>query len=266
MPIPTTICGRGRRRGQRGRAAPPRRPRTLSRVHKNGLLIGRFQITFGGVTHFQNAPGYWLFLQKDTPPVETDTPVATSETLPFTPTDEMDSNGVWYAACGYFNGYVFSGFLPVGPHGEPYYRIDVVDGEPANTPPDGPLAWHVEPRADGVLRIHAAYLQHGALRATQWSIDYDDAPATPAQAATVAVAMPSQGIAVLRYDLDGGFSHNDAINVRLHTRRNDGGTWVYNDTVASGALASIKTATADAECEADATEYPRLWPGRVRET
>lgn len=207
------------------------------------------------------APAVYRFYRSNTgPPSEDDAPFATSATLPSTPADTY-ADGTWYVAVSYFNGLYDSGFLPIGPHGETYTRLEIAGGAVAGNPPAGPADWRLQPRPGGVVRVLAMYWETGVLRAGQWSIGYtvdgsDPAEDTPDQTQEIAAA----GFAVLEYDLPAQ-ADGTTVKVRLQTRRNDGDdetpAWVYSDD------STIQTATADAAGPSAPPSADR-WPGIIQ--
>ena len=175
--------------------------------------------------------------------VEIGTLTAIHETLPATP-DKTFSDGTHYLGCTYFNGLIESEFLPIGPAGEPYLILVVEGGAEVGTPPLAPSEWRLELRASGVVRVVGFYHQEDGYRADAWSIAYTTNGSDPSEdSPTVTVEMPSEGMAVLAYDLPAQ-SNGTTVKVRLQTRRNDGTAgdpdYVYSDGSA------IKTTTADA--------------------
>ncbi len=202
-----------------------------------------------------NAAEYRFYRDNSAPPAEDDAPFATSSTLPATPADAF-ANGTWYISCSYFNGVLDSGFLPLGPRGETYLRLDLAAGAVSGSPPAAPMDWRLEVRPGGVIRIHALYFQSdAALRAGQWSIAYTvdgSNPAADAPDNTKAIA--AAGLAILQYDLPAQ-GDGTTVKVRLQTRRDDG-SWVYSEN------STIKTAVASTGSATAPTGADR-WPGRV---
>ena len=190
----------------------------------------RFRNRFVDTYRVATTAEYRFYRSNVGPPLESDSPFATNATLPFTPTSTF-ADGTWYVSVNYFSGILLSGFLPLGPNGETYLRLDISGGTVLLAPPDGPIVWELEQRAGGVIRIKAYYRQDGSLRATEWAITYTtdgSTPGTPpAVSPTVTVAMPSSGLAVLEYDLPAQ-ANGTTVKVRLQTRRNDG-TWRYSE-------------------------------------
>jgi len=190
------------------------------------------------------------FFSGSVPPVETDTPVATNATLPFTiPTVLLD--GDHYYSVSWFNGCIDSGFLPLGPNGETYRLLRVSTGDEAPLPPFGPMDFRLENLEGGVVRVVASYAQTGALRANEWAIAFTVNGGDPvADAPDVVKTMQPNSVAVLTYSLPAQ-SDGDEVRVRLQTRRS--GT-VYSE----GSI--VRTILAD-DAGPDATLTVEQWPG-----
>ena len=152
-----------------------------------------------------------------------------------------------------------SGFLPVGPRGETYLRLDVSGGSQINNPPLPPLGTQLVRRAGGVVRIVATYAQTGGLRAGEWAISYTvngvDPGTPPAVAPSVTVAMGTSAMEFLSYDLPAQ-AHGTTVKVRMQTRRNDSGTWRYSEG------STVLTSTADATGPT-AAQDGKIWPGKL---
>ncbi len=180
----------------------------------------------------------------------------TNATLPHTPADTF-ADDVWYLAVSYFNGAIDSGFLPIGPAGETYLRMDISGGVATGTPPIAPQEFRIEQSAGGVVRVIGLYLQIDADRAGQWAIAYTtDGSDPPSDTPDLTEAMPASGIAMLVYNLPAA-SHGATVKVRLQTRRLDS-AWVYS------ANSTIQQTTADAQGPA-APPTVEDWPGRLPE-
>ena len=236
----------------------PFQPRSQLAIRKVNKL--KFRASFVGLYHNFGTAEYRFYRSNTAPPVETDTPFATNASLPYTPVD-LFADGIWYVSVAYYNGILTSGFLPLGPNGETYIRIEISGGVVLQTPPNPPISWELELRPAGVIRVKAFYQQTGSLRATQWAITYTTNGATPgtppAVSPTVSAAMPSSGAAVLEYDLPGQ-ADGTTVKVRLQTRRNDGGTWRYSEN------SIVKSLVADAAGPI-APLVLQPWPGRLPE-
>ena len=185
-----------------------------------------------------NSAVYRFYRSSTAPPEEGDEPFATNATLPYTPADTY-ADGTWYLSMSRFNGIYDSGFLPLGPTGETYLRLDLSGGVEVNSPPAGPLQWHIENTGGGVVRIIAVYLESGTLRAEQWAIGRTFDGSTPAaDTPDETVTMPTSGLAVLQHDL-AAQADGTTVNVRLQTRRFDS-SYIYSED------SEVKTITADA--------------------
>jgi hypothetical protein len=208
-----------------------------------------------------NAVGYRFYRSNSGPPAETDTPFATNATLPHEPADAY-ADGTWYLSVSYFNGVIDSGFLPVGPNGETYLRLDITAGAVAGSPPNPANDCQLEVRAAGVVAVLAAYYQADTLMAEEWAVAYTfDGSPPPESTPDYTVAMDAQGLCVLEYDL-AAQAHGTTVKARVQTRRNDGG-WIYSEGSA------ILTATAytpgpGAPDDAEPEDLER-WSGRLPE-
>jgi len=238
----------------RRRTVPPRRRSRVVQVHGRGrfykVLRGRYRI-FGEAV-------YRFFRSRDGPPAEGDPPWTTSGSLPHEPADTF-ADGTWYLAVSYFNGVFDSGFLAIGEDGATYRRLDVSGGAEETSPPADPLDVRLEPRAGGIVRVHAVCARPSSDPPVDWAIGYTtDGSTPPADAPDVTEAMAGR-VAVLRYDLPAQ-GDGTTITVRVQTRRNDGTNevpdWTYSDGV------DPKVACADA-AGPDAPETLTAWPGRL---
>lgn len=183
-----------------------------------------------------NAAEYRFYWDGTTPPAEGDASDETNATLPHTTTATF-GNDTWYLVCDRFNGVLSSGFLPVGPHGERYQRIDVVGGVEVGVAPKGPTNWGLVLQPDGVVRIVGYYHETGDLRADTWAIAYTTTGAEPpTDTPDLTQAIPGGAWAVLAYDLPTQ-ADGTMVKVRLQTRR--------DSTYSEGS--TVLTATADAE-------------------
>jgi hypothetical protein len=234
----------------------PRKPRVLrsatQRFAFRNLFVGTYRVGVGAE--------YRFYRSNTGPPLETDTPFDTAASLPHTPTDTYP-NGTWYVSVSLFNGILDSGFLPLGPNGETYIRLEVSGGVVLGVPPQGPVNPSLELRPGGVVRVKAFYFQTDALRASEWAITYTTNGATPGTppgvAPTVTSAMPAGGAAVLEYDLPAQLD-GTTVKVRVQTRRDDGGTWRYSEN------SVVLTAVADAAGPVQPLVIAN-WPGRLPE-
>lgn len=224
---------------------------------------GRHYLDGRGKYRVFNAAGYRFYRSSSAPPAEGDTPFATNASLPHEPAD-VYGNGTWYLSVSYFNGLIDSGFLPLGPQGETYLRLDLAAGAEIVSPPQAPLDWRLELRAAGVVRVVAVYFEDplGDERAGEWAIAYTVNGSTPPEdTPDETQAMAGRGLQVLEYDL-AGQADGTTVKVRLQTRRNDGTVlvpdWQYSED------SSVLTAVADAagpSAPASAVD----WPGRPGE-
>ena len=216
------------------RRRPPARRQSYAVCYP--AFRGHFYWDGRGKYRVFNAAEYWFYRSKDGAALEV---YDFNATLPYEPTDTF-SDGMWHIALMYFNGVIASDFLPIGPNGEPYLRIDVTGGAATDCPPNGPLDWRLEQGADGVVRVHGAYYQLGSLRAAQWALAYTTDGTTPAADSPDATpTIPSGGPADLAHDLLAQ-AHGTVVKVRLQTRRQDDVTWVYSEN------SVVKTIAVDA--------------------
>ena len=193
-----------------------------------------------GLYRVFNAAEYRLYRSSERPPRETDTPFATTASLPYEPADVF-GDGTWYVSVSYFNGVLDSGFLPLGPNGETYLRLEIESGSEVYPPPSGPTGWGLRNVGSGVVRVVGYYRQRGGLRADQWALAYTTDGSEPAAGSPdVTVAISVQGMAILSYDLPAQ-SHDTTVKVRLQTRRFDDPSWRYSED------SVIKTINAEAE-------------------
>lgn len=228
-------------------AAPAPLPPLLPQRATSVPWRHRYYPQLRGKHRIFNAAGYRFYRSNSAPPEEGDTPFATSagDAMPYEPTDTY-ADGTWYLALDYTNGIHSSGFYPIGPNGERYVRMVIASGAEVEEPPLGPLSWHLELRAGGVVAVVGAYAEAtAALRADTWAIAYTTNGSTPAEdSPTVTVDMtstagqaPSGGLAVLDYDLPAQ-SNGTTVKVRLQTYRTSDTSYSDGSTV--------ETATADA--------------------
>jgi len=237
------------------RVAAARR-RLRSRATDASTLRARFYHDGRGQYRVFNAAEYRFYRDNAGPPAEDDVPFATSSTLPHTPAD-VYADGTWFLSVSYFNGVIDSGFLPLGPGGETFLRLDLAAGEQGNSPPQGPADWRLELDAAGVVRVVGFYWESGSLRAGEWAIAYTtDGGAPPEDTPDVTVTMAA-GLAILDYALPAQ-ADGTTVKVRVQTRRDDDGTWVYSEN------SIIKTATADAAGPTAPLNAQR-WPGQLPE-
>jgi hypothetical protein len=205
-----------------------------------GILVGlvgdfsyHHRVEARGLYRIFAPPAYRFYRSADGPPAENAAPFAENASLPHTPADTF-ADGVWYLACSYFNGVLDSGFLPVGPHGETYLVLAIVDGQAVGARPGGPLNWRLEAKVGGVVAVIAVYCEEGSQRAGEWAIAYTIGGGTPTlDDPDLTQTIPAHGLAILTSDLPAAES-GALVTVRLQTRRNDGTNeapaWVYSET------------------------------------
>jgi hypothetical protein len=237
---------------------PARRPVVLDHAGRRGKFYfdarGKYRI-------FNAGPIYRFYRSQSAPPAEGDTPFATSQTLPYT-TAVTFGDGTWYLSVSRFDGVLDSGFLPIGPEGETYLRLEISGGQASGLPPLAPQWWHLDQEAGGVVRVLATYYQVDDDRADQWAITYTtDGSDPPANSPDLTPTLGDSPLAILDYDLPSQ-SHGTVVRVRLQTRRNDGSevspVWVYSEG------STIETAVADAQGPAAPAAAER-WPGQLPE-
>jgi len=204
-----------------------RRPRRGSRC---GLAAGRgsYILDARGLYRIFNAAEYRFYRSSTGPPAESDSPFATNASLPYTPADVF-ADGIWWLSVSYFNGVLDSGFLPLGPRGETYLRLDLAGGAETDGPPPGPQGWHIEQLAGGVVRVVGVYFDSAAERADSWTIAYTtDGDDPPEDTADVVETMEGTGLSFLAYDLPAQPA-GTTLKVRLQTRRD--GVYSEDSTV-----------------------------------
>ncbi len=202
--------------------------------------LSKHYASLPGQMRVANATEYRLYATDgDVPVPGTDSPKATSATLPVTWSAPGD--GDWYVVITYFNGYLESGYQRID-------RLRVAAGVQASNPPSGPNAtWYLELRAAGVVRISALYNRRPDLalgvEADAWKIWYTTtgvAPDPDVDPASVTVAMTftaGNGLDFLQYSLPG---QADGTTVKVIIRP-------YRTAAAKAAEnTEVKTAVADA--------------------
>jgi hypothetical protein len=220
------------------------------------VVVNRYYVDVRENYRIFNAAAYRFYKSTTGAPLETDAPFATSAALPHSPVDVF-GNGTHYLSVSYFNGVLDSGFLPIGPNGETYLRLDVGGGVQTSPPPQAPLDVRLFLRPGGVISVQAIYAQQDNLRATEWALTYTtdgSTPGTPpAVSPTATTAIAGTNLSVLEYDLPAQ-ANGTTVKVRTQVRRNDGGTWVYSEG------STVLTAVADATGPAG-PEGAGLWRG-----
>ena len=219
-----------------------RRLRPPARIPRSQIMAAKKIVNLTdavGLYRVFNGAAFRFYRSNSTPPVEGDMPFATNATLPHEPADTY-ADGTWYLSVSFFNGIYDSGFLPLGPMGETYLRLDLSGGVEIDSPPAGPLQWHLKNVGAGVVRIIALYLQDTSLRAEEWSIAFTTNGSTPAtDTPTITPAITASGLAVLTHDLTGQ-ADSTTVKVRLQTRRFDDPSYTYSED------SEVQTITADA--------------------
>ena len=235
-----------------------RKPRkSASGVRQQYLKLNTYYVDVAENYRIFNAAVFQFYKSTTGPPLETDSPFRENATLAgFSPADVF-GNGTHYLSVSYFNGVLDSGFLPLGPNGETYLRLDVGGGVEIDSPPDAPMDVRLVLQPGGVVSVQAVYAQQGPLRATEWALTYTldgSTPGTPpAIAPTATTAIQGTSLSVFEYDLPAQ-ANGTTVKVRTQVRRLDGATWVYS------AGSSVLTAVADALGPA-APEGAGVWRG-----
>lgn len=235
-----------------GRRSPRGGPRSRLILPKRG----RFYLDGRGLYRVFNAAEYRFYRSNSAPPEESDSPFATNATLPHEPADTY-ADGTWYLSVTYFNGVIESGFLPLGPRGETFLRLDIASAAETTSPPAAPLDWRLEHRPSGVIAVIAVYVDPSADRAEEWAIAYTTDGSTPAaDTPTETIAMGTGMLAVLDHELP-AMAEGTVVKLRVQTRRNDG-TWIYSEA------SSVETITARADGPAEPLGGDRV-AGRMQE-
>lgn len=218
------------------------------------INFGRRTAELRGLHRVFNAVAFRVYRSNSAPPSPGSTPWATSSTLPTTPAGTF-ADGTWYVALSYFNGVIDSGFLPVGPAGEPYRVLEVSSGAGLADRPAAPLLARLEVRPGGVVRVVAvAVLAGSSIDPDTWAIAYTfdgSEPATDTPDATEAMSTTT-GLKVLSLDL-AAQANGATVKVRVQVRR----AGVYS-------LSEVLTATTDATGPA-APDAGEAWPAASEE-
>ena len=137
-------------------------------------------------------------------------------------------NGDWFVSVSLFNGVIDSGFLPLGPNGEPFIRLRVTAGLEAALPPLGATSWGLRVLAGGGVQVEAVYLDlNTLLRADDWAIAFTtDGTDPPADAPTTTVTFPSGQVVTLKHAL-AAQADGTTVKVRLQTQRE--GSTIYSE-------------------------------------
>ena len=238
---------------------PKVRPAAGHQVISPAAWRSKFYAAGRGVYRIFNAAEYRFYRSNSGPPAESDSPFATSATLPATPADTY-ADGTWYLSVSYFNGVIDSGFLALGTNGETYLVLEISGGSALSDRPSAPLDVRLEQRPSGVVRVHGIYNPYpdGSNAADEWALNYTTDGSDPAADSPIYTAsLPSSGLAIFAYDLPSQ-SHGTTIKARLQVRRDlGGGSYRYSSS-------SIVTTTADAQGPSAPTSGLR-WTGRLPE-
>ena len=194
-------------------------------VFPPNLMHHKYRIEMRGKHRIANTAEYRFYRTLGAAPGEGDIAFDTNSTLPHTTSGVAWPDGRWFVAVQYFNGYVLSGFFPVGLNGEPYIILTIVSATSQTRAPDRPFGCSLILRPNGVIRIRAFYVQsNAAARADSWFITYTVDGTIPGHSGggpgtTVTVTpMPTTGLAVLTYDLPAQ-GHGTTVWVRVQTSR-----------------------------------------------
>jgi hypothetical protein len=158
---------------------------------------------------------YRIYRSQSGPPRATDAPWATAASLPVTPADTF-ADGTYYLAVSFFDGTYDSGFLPIGPVGEPYLVLTVAGGAAAADPPPTPLRLSLVESAPGVAQITA--IGASTARADQWRVLWSIDGGTETE---VLRPYSSGPLSVVSYALPAQ-TGGEVVRVTVSTRRNDG--------------------------------------------
>jgi hypothetical protein len=240
-------------------AGPHRQPRRLrpGRSIVSKPIPRGCRAEFRGLYRIFNAAEFRFYRSSSGPPAESDSPFATSATLPLT-TDEDWTAGPWYVSVSYFNGVLDSGFLPIGPHGETCLRFDAGSGV-VGQPPAAPRNVELVQTAPLAVRLSALYADAAAVRADEWAYSYTvdgSDPAADDPAETPALSRRGLDVLDVPITITGGVT---VVKIRVQVRRNDGTIeapeWVYSENSAVVSLAIDGTPP-------DPAEAAVVWPGR----
>lgn len=212
---------------------------------------------FRGLYRVFGPAEFRFYRSSSAPPAESDTPFATSSTLPAAPSSTF-ADGRWFLAVSYFNGVYDSGFLALGPNGETWRELVVESSAGVESTPVAPLDVRLELRAGGVVRVVALYAEEGDARADTWSVAYTtDGSTPPADTPSVVEAFAfAGGPVVLVYDLPAQ-AHGTAVKVRVQARR---GSSPYSYSPDSTVVTAVADALGPAAISGD-----EVWPGSLPE-
>jgi hypothetical protein len=143
------------------------------------------------------------------------------------------ADGIWRFAATFFNGIYDSGFLPVGPFGEPYLILTIESGVIIGNPSQKPDNWSLRvvgtnPTAFGVVWVDGFYTELGSLRADEWYVEYS---VDRASWSSVTQAVPVVGVAVLRLLIPVSWDDGSEVFVRVRMRRDDGAGWIFSEGI-----------------------------------
>ena len=185
-----------------------------------------------------NTAEFRFYKAVGTPPLESDTPFDENATLPHEPAD-LFGDGSHFLSVSYFNGVKDSGFLPIGPNGETYLRLDISGGLEINLPPQGPTTVVLTKLPNGVIRIAALYVQTGGLRGNEWAVAFTTDGSTPAtDTPTITKTIVGDPVSLYEHDLPAQ-SDGTTVKVRVQIRRLDS-SQVYSEN------STVVVETADA--------------------
>ena len=238
-------------------AASPSDPAVIDLLHiaYNELTDRRYHDARGAYRVF-NAVEYRFYRSNSAAPEETDSPFDTNATLPYEPAD-LYADGTWRLSMSYFDGVLDSGFLPLGPNDETYLRLDIDGGVVVDSPPNAPIAFHLELTTGNKCRVTAFYNQTGDLRATEWALTFETDGSTPGEPPAVepdeVVAIPASGFAAFDFTIDTGAFWK----VRLQTRRTSPDSYSEDSEVLE---LDVIAASGD-----PGPQRVAAWPGRLPE-
>lgn len=222
----------------------PRAPRRcrIIRIAAPLLDFERRTACWAALHRVREAACYRFYRDDAAPPVEGSEPWATAPSLAYTPPDTF-SDGTWYLAVSYYNGFLDSGFLPLGPRGETYRTLTIDSGEQVAAVPRDPQSVQLQVRSGGVVRVFGLYGETGTGRGDAWFVLYTTDGSDPRLYGTQVVVQISGtlGLSVLQYDLPAQ-SDGTTVKVAVGIRRGTSPNYVYSDSRA----AHVYTATADA--------------------
>ena len=208
---------------------PPATPALIMPpIVQPALFHHRYRVEMRGLHRIANTAEYRFYRNRGGPPSENDIAYDTNATLPHTTSGVAWPDGRWFVGVQQFNGYILSGFYPVGLNGEPYVIMTIDAGAIVARAPDRPFGCSLIKQPNGVIRVRAFYVQvNVAARADSWFITYTTDGLIPGHSGggpgtTVTVTpMPTTGLAVLSHDLP---SQGDGTTVRVRVQTSRSGT------------------------------------------